>query len=400
MRRVYIWGAGGYSKIVYSLVDKEICVVEGFIDSDKSKQNSLWGNKLKVYPPEHLAKLDYDYIILSMQEYESAENKCKELGIPREKVISYWKDLEATGIFRNRTLEILEERRKRKIYEYRLDSAPYEWGIKKIPKIETAEKLLKKIIQDQSSLCRFGDGEFEIMRGKDRPWFQEKSETLRNRLLEVIQSKDKCINIAIAQNFSGFDKYKQDSADVIREYMAYETRNDILSFINMQAIYYDAYVTRPYIIYKDKDNADIIFLLFKKLWEGRSLLIVEGEYGRTGIGNDLFGSAFKVRRIVCPYKNAWSKYDRIKQVVMNTARKEDLICISLGPTATVLAHDLAKEGYQAIDIGQIDNEYDWYIRGVEQRMEIEGKVAAEYMGNGEIKAANDEIYCSQVIEII
>jgi hypothetical protein len=39
--------------------------------------------------------------------------------------------------------------------------------------------------------------------------------------------------------------------------------------------------------------------------------------------------------------------------------KNILILISLGPTATVLAYDLAKLGYWAIDIGHIDNEYEW-----------------------------------------
>ena len=54
-----------------------------------------------------------------------------------------------------------------------------------------------------------------------------------------------------------------------------------------------------------------------------------------------------------------------------------LICITLGPAATVLAYDLGKAGIQAIDIGQLDNEYEWYLQGVQERTEIKGKMVAE-----------------------
>lgn len=40
--------------------------------------------------------------------------------------------------------------------------------------------------------------------------------------------------------------------------------------------------------------------------------------------------------------------------------KNRIICIILGPTATVLAYDLAKEGYQALDLGHIVKAYNFY----------------------------------------
>ena len=39
---------------------------------------------------------------------------------------------------------------------------------------------------------------------------------------------------------------------------------------------------------------------------------------------------------------------------------EKLILLMLGPTAKVLGFQLSREGYQAIDIGHIDSEYEWY----------------------------------------
>ena len=39
--------------------------------------------------------------------------------------------------------------------------------------------------------------------------------------------------------------------------------------------------------------------------------------------------------------------------------KSVLFLVALGPTATVLAYDLSKIGYQAIDIGHIDISFVW-----------------------------------------
>lgn len=400
MKKIYIWGTGHYAEYVYSAISKELCIIKGFIDSDKAKQRILWKNKFMVYSPEDILELEYDFIILSMLQYKSVEIKCLELKIPKEKVISYWKDSESIGIFKSRALEILEEQKKRICYENRLNSAPYEWGLKAVPKIYSSEKLLKKILCDGSSLCRFGDGEFDIMRGGNCSWFQQKSESLRCRLLEVIHSDISTINIAIAQNFVHLEQYKEQAADEIRAYMSDGVREAIMQFLNMNSTYYDAYVTRPYIIYKDKKNADMIFPLLKKLWRKRSVVIIEGEYNRTGINNDLFDNVVNIKRIVCPSKNAWQKYDEIKDMILHMAEIDDLICISLGPSATVLAYDLAKLGYQALDIGQIDNEYDWYISGVDKRTEIEGKMVAEIAKHKIANNFYDIQYNSQIVAVI
>ncbi|NBJ83645.1 DUF1792 domain-containing protein [bacterium 1XD42-94] len=73
-----------------------------------------------------------------------------------------------------------------------------------------------------------------------------------------------------------------------------------------------------------------MFPLFKELWKGRSVIIVEGKYGRNGVNNDLFHTAREMKRVLCPPQNAWKSYDRIKESILKIAKKDDLICISLG----------------------------------------------------------------------
>ena len=96
-------------------------------------------------------------------------------------------------------------------------------------------------------------------------------------------TEDERINIAIAQDFTGLERYKEDVADIIREYMFEDTRSCILRLLDENRVYYDAYVSRPYIIYKDKRNADEIFPLFKDVWRDRDVVIVEWEYSRIGV---------------------------------------------------------------------------------------------------------------------
>ncbi len=399
MKKVLIWGAGYYAEYVYDVIDKKICTIEGIIDSDKKKQGMLWKEKLLIYSPEEINNLEFDKIIVSVKEYISVEAKAKELYIPENKIIFYWKDSESQGIFENRALRILQEKQEKEIYKNRFESAPYEWGLKKVPMIYSDEKLLKRIIKDGSSLSRFGDGEFEIMQGRKRPWFQKPSVSLQKRLIEVMDSKLVNLNIAIAQNFMFLDQYKEDVADGIRAYMSNGNRESIINFLPNRE-FYNAYVTRPYIMYKEKNHAERIFLLFKRVWEGRTIILVEGKYARIGVGNDLFQGAKSLKRILCPSQETWNNYEEIKAAVLENVKKNDLICISLGPTATVLAYDLACQGFQALDIGQLDNEYEWFLANAKERINIKGKMVAElydYYNGGEFE---NNVYESQIIQRI
>ena len=82
------------------------------------------------------------------------------------------------------------------------------------------------------------------------------------------------------------EKYTEKAADGIRAYMTKHTRADIMKFIDLKREYYDAYVTRPYMIYKNKKNAAEIFSLFKKIWRNRNVILVEGKYARIGAENE------------------------------------------------------------------------------------------------------------------
>ena len=136
--------------------------------------------------------------------------------------------------------------------------------------------------------------------------------------------------------------------------------------------YENAFLSRPYMDYTSKEHCARWFRELKTIWEGRDIVFIEGAMSRLGVGNDLFDNAGSIRRILCPPRNAFERYDRILNEALKV-EKEVLFLIALGPTATVLAYDLHNAGYQAVDIGHIDVEYEWWRMKARRKVKLEKK---------------------------
>ncbi len=129
------------------------------------------------------------------------------------------------------------------------------------------------------------------------------------------------------------------------------------------------------------------------------MLVIEGSKSRVGVGNSLFSNAAEIKRILCPSVNAFDAYQEILAQAC-AVPKDYLILIALGPTATVLAYDLYKAGYQAVDIGHIDIEFEWFLRKSDQREQIPGKFVAEVGGMEEDTLKDDALYSAQIIHTV
>ena len=162
--------------------------------------------------------------------------------------------------------------------------------------------------------------------------------------------------------------------------------------------YYDAFITRPYKDYEDKSQAEDKFHSVKGIWKGRDITIIEGEKTRIGVGNDLLDGTNSVERVICPATNAFRYYDEILQRALKI-EKNRLILIALGATATVLAYDLSKAGRQALDIGHIDIEYEWFLCGAQKSVPVKDKYVNEAPVGRNVSAHisnpkyNNEITC-------
>ena len=82
-------------------------------------------------------------------------------------------------------------------------------------------------------------------------------------------------------------------------------------WLERSRVYYSANFTRYYSEQQDKADADVYFDLVKKIWDDRAVLLIEGQFTRFGIGNDLLDNARRVERVLIPNESAFEKYVEI-----------------------------------------------------------------------------------------
>lgn len=275
-------------------------------------------------------------------------------------------------------------------------------GIDILTSLETIDYILK----NKCSVSRFGDGELQMISHYMREGsvesfnvdtFQSYNEDLSKRLIEVFLSTDKNILICLPYQFkrASISKF---GARIFweREWLG---RKKDLQALGLSGKYGDTNFTRFYLDRLDIMNYPEYINSLKQIWKEREIIIVEGEYSRLGIGNDLFDTAIDIKRVICPATNAFDKYDKIIKVISQFA-KHKLILVALGHTATLLVSDLSQMGYQALDIGHVDIEYEWYKLGAKKKIEVPDKYVNE-VHSGRIQTnIDDELYKKQIINII
>ena len=99
---------------------------------------------------------------------------------------------------------------------------------------------------------------------------------------------------------------------------------------------------------------------------------------------------------MCPNENAFSYFDEIKNAVIKYWDNQ-LVLLVLGPTATVLAYELSFRGIRAIDIGNLDMEYEWYKINAKKKVNIRYKLTVETNTINIVENFSDEIYLKQII---
>ena len=400
MNKIYIFGIGKGEKYLNRCLIRDNVIINAYIDNYKAETLGVY-NGCDIIKQDSINE-NYDYIIVTLMQYEHVREMLLEKGIERNKIICFF---DFNDVVKEQLWDIIDSykwkvellfKQQTELIKPSIDNLQYELYydsdeiIRDCPKIIDVDQTIRIIKEQKKSLTRFGDGEFELMCGRFRADFQEVNGMLANKLMEALNSKEDNLLIAIADNYGRLDKYTDDGARDIRMYLTSSVRKNHMSLLDLNRTYYDAYLSRPYIIYRDKEKAKKRIQNIKEMWNNIDVLIVEGEHTRFGVGNDLLANAKGVERIICPDKNAFNKYDIIKEETLKYG-KNKLILTILGPTATVLAYDVAKEKeYWIVDIGQLDTEYEWSLRGVSERCNIENKNVSEVISYVPIEDRNDE----------
>lgn len=261
--------------------------------------------------------------------------------------------------------------------------------------VKNIDETLDFILANHSSVARYGDGEMDIMAGHSIP-YQDYNEDLANRLKNILkqQSNEEFV-VCLSDVFQGLERYNDFAAGFWRGHL--EHYKNLYQEYCVADWYGSTFISRPYIDLVDKSLSEGYFAKIRQLWDSRDILIVEGETSRSGVGNDLFDNAKSIKRIICPSRNAFEKYDQIKEAVLQHG-KDCLVLIMLGPTAKALSYDISKQGYQCIDIGHIDSEYEWFKMRATHKVKLNHKHTAEHNFDENIEFIEDTNYTRQVVE--
>ncbi len=274
----------------------------------------------------------------------------------------------------------------------------YIWRVyitknKNAPKILSLEETIDIIIANELSAIRFGDGEMSLIENEQLN-FQQTNSQLSYKLRAILQIHTPALLICIPGIWGKLNGYTKVSYWFILHHL-FRHGHVWRGLLSSNQTYGDAYITRPYLGYKDKSHSGSIFKKLFSIWAGKKVVLIEGKKSRLGVGNDMFNNVQSLKRILCPAENAYTKYAEIMTEALKIP-KDSLVLLSVGPTAKVLAYDLFMAGYRVIDIGHIDMEYEMFLRSSSTLV----KVPYKYFN--EINELNpqdclDDTYLSQII---
>lgn len=198
------------------------------------------------------------------------------------------------------------------------------------------ETLLR--VLDGKSIARYGDGEFNLVRGGNCV-SQKKVPGIQTELQNILHSKDPNLLVAIPR----LDKRSPKNVNWLKCCAHYGT------YLSHKKQYYSAFITRP-------DSAPWIatptfFDGIEKLWEGKDITMVYGSKRSLSAEFPALASAKSIEVVECDYAHTYHKIDLIERDIVMRGRKT--VLLMCGPSATCLAARVSKQGFHAIDLGHI-----------------------------------------------
>lgn len=271
----------------------------------------------------------------------------------------------------------------------------YQRGILRNPlSVADLDKTIEELLNSEKSFVRFGDGEIRLIEGDKLP-LQDADKKLAERLREIISMRADDVMTGIPDIFRSIEQYRPESRKFWQEHLLF-FRKKYEKYCVTQYQYYDAFFSRLYYMYDDRELSTKRFEKIKQIWENRDIVVIESKTAHTGVDNDLLAAARSVKRIICPESNAWSVYAQLYEKALQYD-KNTLFLISAGATAKPLVVDLTKEGYRALDIGSLDMEYQWYLMRATEKCHPPKKDCVTIEQD---KAAGYDEYINQIDAVI
>lgn len=266
-----------------------------------------------------------------------------------------------------------------------IDYKLYRVGIKKCSiKVHSVEETINELVHTNKSMVRFGDGEITMIRGRSLKLQKVEPEIIEG-LKRILGYQYDGMVVTIPEIFDDLSIYRKESRQFWRDHLLF-SRKIYEKYCNKDRIYYNTSLSRFYYALDDKSRCGQWIEGIRRIWKDKDVVVVEGERTHNGVGNDLLDTAASVERIIGPASDAYGKLDEIIACCMEYP-KDRLFLVSLGAAAKFFTERMFLEGYRVLDIGHLDLEYEWYLRGAWKKEpvlkhDIIGATANEEAGYG------------------
>ena len=369
--------------ILYKFIDSDKLTKEQRIDVlDTMKWFYALSNELEI--PTILKSIQYIIESIIEKDYEQALKYCEILNqvrrmLPKEIKEKMSKPSASTYKQIEENVNDIDIMKKKHKLLKQMENSKIE--------ILTTEESLNKLLEGKS-IANFGDVELDFIIGNDLK-FQVHNEKLEKRLKEILKSKQDFCLIGIPDEINKFENLTDESEKFWINNM-YRNRETWLKHVHEDVQYCTSNISRIYVRRKDRSNCGKYFSMLKSIWENKNVLVCEEEQSKIGIYNDLLDNTKSVKRIISSSEKAFSKYDEILDLIKKQP-KDTVVIIDLGPIGTVLSYDLAKDGYQSLDLKHFDTEYALYKKNSSKQI-----IESNMVENKE----NNITYENQIISII
>lgn len=215
-----------------------------------------------------------------------------------------------------------------------------------IKKCMNTKQTIEKIIKENKSIIRFGDGEFRILLNKKAIEYQEYDENLRKELKKIVEGCETNNKYILALPSSMFTKsilwYLKNNKIYIDCFGAY--RFYFRYCMSRKCVYGDAFCF-------SKGNEK----LYSSLWKKSDIVIFvhnNEEYAKKFYNQ--YG--IKTEYIQIPSKNAYSQIENIMANIKKKIKELPVECnykvlISAGPAAKPIVYRLLEDNIVAYDTG-------------------------------------------------
>lgn len=262
-------------------------------------------------------------------------------------------------------------------------------------KVHTIDETIDELLHTDKSMVRFGDGEIVMIRGVNL-MLQQAAPEIGEGLAGILAYQNDDLMVTVPDVFRTLSDHHKASRQFWKDHLLFN-RKTYESYCNKDRVYGSTFVSRCYYFAKDRSRCDGWFAKIRKIWENRDIVIVEGTRTHNGVGNDLFDSAKSMERIICPPSDAYGALPEIVNACVQYDR-DRLFLLSVGVAAKFLAVELFRRGYRVLDIGNMDMEYEWYLRQAPDKMMIEKHSIAGEEANRQA-AARDKAYAKYLEQV-